>query len=48
MNCAINNGLFFADSYAVIEILKGNEIYRPYQTAQLVTTELRRMLMHSS
>jgi len=30
---------FFADSYAIIEILKGNEQYHPYTAAQLVTTE---------
>jgi predicted nucleic acid-binding protein len=30
---------FFADSYAIIEILKGNENYRNYQTGHLVTTE---------
>ena len=30
---------FFADSYALIEILKGNENYRHYQAGQLVTTE---------
>lgn len=30
---------FFADSYAIIEILKGNENYRPYQAATLVATE---------
>jgi hypothetical protein len=29
----------FADSYALIEILKGNEQYRPYRTESLVTTE---------
>lgn len=30
---------FFADSYALIEMLKGNENYRPFQTDHLVTTE---------
>ena len=30
---------FFADSYAIIEILKGNENYRPYQAIPLVATE---------
>ena len=30
---------FFADSYAIIEILKGNENYREYQSSHLVTTE---------
>ena len=30
---------FFADSYAIIEILKGNENYRHYQAGQLITTE---------
>lgn len=30
---------FFADSYAIIEILKGNENYRPYQAVSLVATE---------
>jgi hypothetical protein len=30
---------FFADSYAIIEILKGNERYLPYMTGHLVTTE---------
>jgi len=30
---------FFADSYALIEILKGNENYLCYLTGKLVTTE---------
>ena len=30
---------FFADSYAIIELLKGNENYRDYLTGYLVTTE---------
>jgi len=30
---------FFADSYAIIEILKGNEHYRRYLAATQVTTE---------
>ena len=30
---------FFADSYALIEILKGNERYIPYINGNLVTTE---------
>lgn len=30
---------FFADSYAIIEILKGNERYLPYMAGHLVTTE---------
>jgi predicted nucleic acid-binding protein len=30
---------FFADSYAIIEILKGNEHYRKYQTDHLIATE---------
>jgi PIN domain. len=30
---------FFADSYAIIEILKGNERFLPYMTGHLVTTE---------
>ena len=30
---------FFADSYAVIELLKGNENYRPYNDGYLITTE---------
>jgi len=30
---------FFADSYALIEILKGNDHYRVYPAGQLITTE---------
>ena len=30
---------FFADSYAIIEILRGNRAYRRYSSAHLVTTE---------
>ena len=30
---------FFADSYALIEMLKGNENYRSYQSEQLIATE---------
>jgi uncharacterized protein len=30
---------YFADSYALIEMLKGNENYRSFQYEQLVTTE---------
>lgn len=30
---------FFADSYALIEILKGNENYQPYLSGKLVTSE---------
>ncbi|MFA6364304.1 hypothetical protein [Methanoregula sp.] len=30
---------FFADSYAIVEILKGNERYLPYMAGHLVTTE---------
>lgn len=30
---------FFADSYAIIEILRGNLAYRRYSSAYLVTTE---------
>ena len=30
---------FFADTYAIIEILKGSSSYRPYRNALLVTTE---------
>jgi predicted nucleic acid-binding protein len=30
---------FFADTYAIIEILKGSAHYRPYKDAVLVTTE---------
>jgi predicted nucleic acid-binding protein len=30
---------FFADSYALIEMLKGNENYRSFHTGHLVTTE---------
>lgn len=30
---------FFADSYAIIEILKGNEHYRPYLDGSLAATE---------
>ena len=30
---------FFADSYALIEMLKGNENYRSFQSEQLITTE---------
>lgn len=30
---------FFADTYAIIEILKGNENYKPYADLKLVTTE---------
>jgi hypothetical protein len=29
---------FFADSYALIEMLKGNENYRSFQSEHLVTT----------
>ena len=31
--------IFFADTYAIIEILKGSHHYRPYKEAVLVTTE---------
>ena len=30
---------FFADSYAIIEILKGNEHYREYPAGHLIATE---------
>lgn len=30
---------YFADSYARIEILKGNENYRSFQSVRLITTE---------
>jgi PIN domain nuclease of toxin-antitoxin system len=30
---------FFADSYALIEMLKGNENYRAFQSERLITTE---------
>jgi len=30
---------YFADSYAIIEMLKGNENFRSYQSEQLITTE---------
>lgn len=30
---------FFADSYALIEMLKGNEHYRSFQSERLITTE---------
>ncbi len=30
---------FFADTYAIIEILKGSFPYRPYRDAVMVTTE---------
>ena len=30
---------FFADSYALIEMLKGNENYRAFQSKRLITTE---------
>ena len=30
---------FFADSYALIEMLKGNENYQSFQSEQLITTE---------
>lgn len=30
---------FFADTYAIIEILKGNENYEPYANSDLITTE---------
>jgi len=30
---------YFADSYALIEMIKGNENYRPFQSERLVTTE---------
>ena len=30
---------YFADSYALIEMLKGNENYRPFQSERLITTE---------
>ena len=30
---------FFADSYALIEMLKGNENYRSFQSERLITTE---------
>lgn len=30
---------FFADSYALIEMLKGNENYRSFQSDRLITTE---------
>lgn len=30
---------FFADTYAIIELLKGSAPYRPYKDAVLVTTE---------
>lgn len=40
MNYATNTmPSFFADSYAIIEILKGNGNYRPYQEVTLVATE---------
>ena len=32
-------GRFFADTYAIIEILKGNENYKPYADSDLITTE---------
>jgi uncharacterized protein len=30
---------FFADSYALIEMLKGNENYQSFQSGRLITTE---------
>jgi len=30
---------FFADTYAIVELLKGSPAYRQYKTAVLVTTE---------
>ena len=30
---------FFADTYAIVELLKGSPAYRKYKTAALVTTE---------
>jgi len=30
---------FFADSYALIEMLKGNDNYRSFHTGDLLTTE---------
>ena len=30
---------YFADSYALIEMLKGNENYHPFESGQLTTTE---------
>jgi len=30
---------FFADTYAIVELLKGSLAYRQYKTAVLVTTE---------
>ena len=30
---------YFADSYALIEMLKGNENYRSFQSERLITTE---------
>ena len=30
---------FFADTYAIVELLKGSPTYRQYKTAVLVTTE---------
>lgn len=30
---------FFADTYAIIELLKGSPRYRPYKDAVLITTE---------
>jgi hypothetical protein len=31
---------FFADTYAIIELLKGSPAYRQYKTAVLVTTKI--------
>ncbi len=32
--------IYFFDSYAIIEILKGNEHYRPYEHGIILTTKL--------
>jgi hypothetical protein len=31
---------FFADTYAIVELLKGSPAYRQYKTAVLVTTKI--------
>ncbi|MGA1793583.1 MAG: PIN domain-containing protein [Thermoplasmatota archaeon] len=37
---------FFFDTYALVEVLYGNENYRPYLGAEVVTTKLNLMEMH--
>jgi len=37
---------FFFDTYALVEVLYGNENYRPYLEAEVVTTKLNLMEMH--